>query len=240
MGFMEIDVALPVWGGRLSDSWLYGFRLNYEASEFSLPDIVPVDGGTFHRFDFRAALIWRPKGSPWSGFLAGGPAIAADDSSIDGDALLWTALFGVGYRFSDRFTLLAGGYFSQDFGEPRLIAAPGFIWSPSKQWSASLIGPRLRVAFAPTEDWRIAIEAMPDGGRWSVRTDDGDQAYLDRRTARAGLRLERRFAKNGWIFAGGGWTFSRELNVEDDDGQKLFSSDVDNGAYFNAGLSWRF
>ncbi|MFZ4763544.1 MAG: hypothetical protein ACOYMN_01220, partial [Roseimicrobium sp.] len=116
VGFWDVDVALPVWGGRLSDSWRYGLKLNYEASEFSLPTLVPFDGDTLHRLDFRAAFIWRPEGSPWSGFLSGGPALAADDSSMDEDALLWTAIVGLGYRFSDTFTLLAGGYFSQDFG----------------------------------------------------------------------------------------------------------------------------
>ena len=44
LGFMEVEAALPVWGGRLSESWRYGFRLNYKASEFTLPEIVPIDG----------------------------------------------------------------------------------------------------------------------------------------------------------------------------------------------------
>lgn len=240
LGFMEVDAALPVWGGRLSESWRYGFRLNYKASGFTLPEIVPIDEDTLHRLDFRAALIWRPENSPWSGFLSGGPALSADGASMDEDALLWTAILGIGYRFSDSFTLLAGGYFSQDFGEPRLIGSPGFIWTPARQWSASLIGPRLRIAFAPSEKWRIALEAKPDGGRWSVRTTDDEQAYLDRSTARAGLRVERRFAENGWLFAGGGWTFSRELRAEDGGGQELFDSDVDDGIYFSTGLTWRF
>ena len=238
--YRDVELAVPVYGGRLTDAWFYGFRAWYRLSEFELPASVPHDGDLLHRADLRASLIYRPEGSPWMGFLAGGPALATDGETINSDDVLWTAIFGLGYRFSDTFTLLAGGFFSQEFGEPRLLGAPGFVWTPSEEWAASLIGPRFRVAYAPSSDWRIALEAKPDGGRWSIDTPEGSEAYLDRGAARAGLRIERRISAQGWLHFGAGWMFARELRVESSSGRELYDSDVDDGLYIATGLSWRF
>ena len=239
--YWETQLSTPLFGKKWGDNWIIGARLRYRVSEIEWTDQAFFDGDLLHRLDLSLALVYRPQNSPWNGFISAGPALAGDFSNINSDDLLFVAIAGVGYRFSDRFTLLAGAYFSQDFGEPRLLPGPGFIWNPSPKWTLSLIPPRLRIAYAPNQDWRIAAEAFPNGGRWSVRTQDDEEAFLDRSGARAGLRIERRvIGDNGWLNLSAGWVFARDLILETTGGQTLFDSNVDGGAYVAAGFAWRF
>lgn len=239
--YQEAAFSTPLFGAKLGQDWLVAMRLRYRFAELDWQDQALLDNDPLHRLDLNLSLIYRPESSPWTAFLSAGPALAVDDSGIGDDAWLFTAIAGVGYRFSDRFALLAGAYYSQDFGESRLLPGPGFIWTPSEKWNLSLIPPRLRIAYAPSSDWRVALEAFPNGGRWSVRTLDGQDAFLDRSGARAGLRIERRvIGENGWLHLGAGWVFSRDLTLESERRGILFESDADSGAFISTGFSWRF
>lgn len=238
--YWDVTLSSPIYGRRLGRDWIFGARLRYRFSELDWTEQALFDNDSLHRIDLSLTLVYKPENSPWSGFLSAGPGLSGDGSNINGDDVLYVAIAGIGYKFSDRFTLLAGAYFSQDFGEPRLIPAPGFMWQISKKWTASLIPPRLRIAYAPTEDWRIIAEAFPNGGRWSVTTLTGEEAYLDRSGARAGLRIERRVIGNAWFQLSGGLVFARDLVLESDAGKVLFESDADPSPYVSAGFLWRF
>ena len=238
--YWDARLSAPVYGTKLSDDWTLGVRMRYRASIFDWDQQVLFDNDTLHRVDLNLAFIYKPENSPWMGFLSAGPALATDGSNINGDDIFFVALAGVGYKISETFTLLGGAYFSQDFGEPRLLPAPGFLWTPNDHWTFSLIPPRLRIAYSPNRNWRFAAEAFPDGGRWSITTQNGQDAFLDRSGARAGLRVERRVFGNGWLYVGGGLMFGRELEVETTGGTNLFRSDADTGAWFGTGFAWQF
>jgi opacity protein-like surface antigen len=238
--YWDVTLSSPIYGRKLGRDWIFGARLRYRFSELDWTDQALFDNDSLHRLDLSLTLVYKPENSPWNGFLSAGPGLSGDGSDVNGDDVLYVAIAGVGYKFSERFTLLAGAYFSQDFGEPRLIPAPGFIWQISKKWNISLIPPRLRLAYAPSDNWRIIAEAFPNGGRWSVTTLQGEQAFLDRSGARAGLRIERRVVGNAWLQLSGGMVFARDLVLENDAGQVLFESDAETTPYLSAGFLWRF
>jgi hypothetical protein len=238
--YWDVTLSSPIYGRKLGSDWIFGARLRYRFSEIDWTSQALFDNDSLHRIDLSLTLVYKPGHSPWSGFLSAGPGISGDGGNVDGDDILYVAIAGIGYKVSDRLTLLAGAYFSQDFGEPRLIPAPGFMWSITDKWTFSLIPPRLRLAYAPSEDWRIVAEAFPNGGRWSVTTLDGQEAFLDRSGARAGLRLERRLFGNAWVQLSGGIVFNRDLVLETEGGQVLFDSEADPSPYLSAGFLWRF
>ena len=241
-GFTNWDTRLsaPLFGKRLGENWVIGARLRYRFSEIDWTEQALFDNSSLHRIDLSLNLAYVPEDSPWVGFISAGPALAFDGSAMDGDDLLFVALIGVGYRFNEKFSLLGGAYFSQDFGEPRLIPAPGFVWTPSEAWAISLIPPRLRIAYSPNRDWRLVAEAFPNGGRWSVTTLEGEDAFLDLSGARAGVRLERRCFEKAWLFLSAGAVFSRDLTLETSGGKALFESDADTGLYLAGGFVWTF
>ena len=238
--YWDVTLSSPIYGRRLGRNWIFGARLRYRFSELDWTEQALFDNDSLHRLDLSLTLVYKPENSPWSGFLSAGPGLSGDGSNVNGDDVLYVAIAGIGYKFSERFTLLAGAYFSQDFGEPLLIPAPGFMWQISKKWNVSLIPPRLRIAYAPSEDWRIVAEAFPNGGRWSVTTLEGEEAFLDRSGARAGLRIERRVVGNAWLQLSGGMVFARDLVLETDAGKVLFESDAEATPYLSVGFLWRF
>jgi hypothetical protein len=238
--YWDVTLSSPIYGRKLGRDWIFGARLRYRFSELDWTDQALFDNDSLHRLDLSLTLVYKPENSPWNGFLSAGPGLSGDGSNIDGDDVLYVAIAGIGYKLSERLTLLAGAYFSQDFGEPRLIPAPGFLWQISKKWNLSLIPPRLRLAYAPSEDWRFVAEAFPNGGRWSVTTLEGEQAFLDRSGARAGLRIERRVVSNAWLQLSGGMVFARDLALENEAGRVLFESDAEATPYLSAGFLWRF
>ena len=238
--YWDVTLSSPIYGRKLGRNWIFGARMRYRFSELDWTEQALFDNDSLHRLDLSLTLVYKPENSPWSGFLSAGPGLSGDGSNVNGDDVLYVAIAGIGYKFSERFTLLAGAYFSQDFGEPLLIPAPGFMWQISKKWNVSLIPPRLRIAYAPSEDWRIVAEAFPNGGRWSVTTLEGEEAFLDRSGARAGLRIERRVVGNAWLQLSGGMVFARDLVLETDAGKVLFESDAEATPYLSAGFLWRF
>jgi|GEM_PF-2124547 len=238
--YWDVTLSSPIYGRKLGRDWIFGARLRYRFSELDWTEQALFDNDSLHRLDLSLTLVYKPENSPWSGFLSAGPGLSGDGSNVNGDDVLYVAIAGIGYKFSERFTLLAGAYFSQDFGEPLLIPAPGFMWQISKKWNVSLIPPRLRIAYAPSEDWRIVAEAFPNGGRWSVTTLEGEEAFLDRSGARAGLRIERRVVGNAWLQLSGGMVFARDLVLETDAGKVLFESDAEATPYLSVGFLWRF
>ena len=238
--YWDVTLSAPIFGRKIGTNWLWGARIRYRYSEIDWTDQALFDNDSLHRLDLSFNLVYKPESSPWSGFLSIAPGLAGDGTNITTDELLYVVIAGAGYKFSDRFTLLGGIYFSQDFGEPRLIPSPGFIWEINDRWNFSVIPPRVRLAYTPIENWRLVAEAFPNGNRWSVTTLDGEAAYLDRSGFRAGLRIERRVIGDAWLQVSGGIVFARELAMETEGGRILFESDADPTPYISTGFFWRF
>ncbi len=239
--YWDIRVNTPIWMTELGRDWLLGAVMRYRFSEINWEGQTYFLNDDFlHRIDLNLALLYHPQDSPWLGLLAAGPALATNGGRIDSDDWMFVAIAGVGYRFSKNFTLLGAAYLSEDFGDLSVIPVPGFSWRISEQWDAFLVPPWLRITWKPNSDWRFAAEANTDGSRWSVADLNGDDAYLDRRVIRAGLRVERRLIGNGWLYASGGWMFARELSVETSSEQTIFESDAEAAPYLGAGFVWRF
>jgi hypothetical protein len=236
----QTRLRVPFFGTRLGTDWFLGLQLNHEMTFLDLnPGLLADEELT--RLEVGAILGWRPEGSKWTALLGTWGGVSTDWSEINGEDFVLRVLAAGGYRFSDRFTLLFGAYYSNDFGDATVFPGPGFIWKVTDAWTASLIPPRLRVSYAFNDLWSLSAEAYPDGGTWSAESVDGDQATVERKNFRTGLRLERRLGEKGAIHIGAGWALGRELRAErEDNGSLLFESDVDDGLYISTGFSYSF
>lgn len=239
MEFFQVRLGSPIYARRLGE-FVWGIRASYEFTSLDLSNEVLAESA-FHRMDVGPTVAYVPEGSPWRAFAFGGVGLASDFTEVNSEDVVFSLLAAVGYKFSDSFTLLAGGYYSQDFGDAQIFPGVGFIWNLSERWTMSLLPPRARLSYAPNDSWRFAIEGYPDGGGWSVEAANGEQAGLERKAWRTGVRIERKIADDGWVYVGGGWAFGRELRLEEEgSGRLLLESDVDGGAFFSVGLSFGF
>jgi hypothetical protein len=237
--FFQVRLGSPLYAHR-SGEYIWGIRASYEFTSLDLSNDALAES-SFHRMDIGPALVYLPEGSPWRAFAFGGVGLATDFTKVNSEDVIYSLLAAVGYKFSDSFTLLAGGYYSQDFGDAQIFPGVGFIWDISQRWTMSLLPPRARLSFAPNDSWRFAIEGYPDGGGWSVEAANGQQASLERKAWRAGARIEHKIANDGWAYVGGGWAFGRELRLEEEgSGRLLLESDVDGGAFVAVGVSFGF
>jgi hypothetical protein len=236
----QARLRLPVFGARLGTDWFLGLQLNHEMTFLDLnPELLAHDELT--RLEVGALFGWRPEGSNWTALLGAWGGLSTDWSDIGSDDFVFRALAAGGYRFSDRFTLLFGAYYSNDFGDATLFPSLGFIWKLDDAWTASLIPPRLRLSYALSDRWTFSVEAFPDGDSWSAETLDDSQASVERKNFHAGFRLERRIGESGACHLGAGWALGRELRAErEDNGRLLFESDVDDGLYVSTGFSFSF
>lgn len=238
--FYQARLVAPLYGKKIGEDWVLAARMKYEYSALEMSEDY-LSHDSLHRVEAGPMLLYKAKDSRWSGILAANVGLATDWSEVGEDDVVLSVLGSVGYRFSDEFTLLLGAYYSQDFGDARLFPGIGFLWKISPQWTVNLTPPRLRISYAPTDDWRFVAEAYPDGGSWSVEASNGEQASLERKTLRAGVRVERKITEKGFAYLGGGWAMGRELRLEEEDsGRLLYESDASNGAYFSAGLNFQF
>lgn len=236
----QTRLRLPLFGTAIGTDWRLGFQLNHELTFLDLsPDLLANE--EFHRLELGAVLSWRPESSNWTALLGTWGGLSTDWSDVDGEDFVLRVLATGGYRFSDRFTLLFGAYYSNDFGDATVFPSLGFIWKISDAWTASLIPPRLRLSYAFNDRWSLSAEAYPDGDSWSAESLDGDQATVERKNFRTGLRLERQLGEKGVFHIGAGWSLGRELRAEREDNSRLiFESDVEDGLYFGTGISFRF
>ncbi|CAN5770779.1 hypothetical protein BH11VER1_BH11VER1_10500 [soil metagenome] len=238
--FYQARLVAPLYGKKLGENWILAARMKYEYSVLEMSEDV-LSQDNLHRLEMGPMLIYKAKDSPWSGILAANVGLATDWSEVSEDDIVLSVLSSVGYRFTDKFTLLVGAYYSQDFGDARLFPGIGFLWKISPEWTVNLTPPRLRISYAPGDLWRFVAEAYPDGGSWSVEASNGEQASLQRKTLRTGVRVERRITETGFAYLGGGWAMGRELRLEaQSSGKLLYESDAANGAYFSAGLNFQF
>jgi hypothetical protein len=238
--FYQARLAAPLFGKRIGEEWILAARMKYEYSVLDVSeDLLSQD--SLHRLEMGPMLIYKAKDSAWTGILAANIGLASDWSEINEEDVVLSVLGSVGYRFSDSFTLLLGAYYSQDFGNAKLFPGIGFLWKVSPQWTVNLTPPRLRISYTPTDAWRFVAEAYPDGGAWSVEASNGEQASLERKALRTGVRIERKITENGFAYLGGGWAMGRELRLEEENsGRLLYESDASNGAYFSAGMNFQF
>ena len=236
----QTRLRLPLFGTKLGSDGFLGFQLNLELTVLDL-DPALLENDALHRLELGVLAGWRPETSGWTALFGVWGGLSTDWSDVDSEDFVLRILATGGYRFSDRFTLLFGAYYSNDFGDATVFPGLGFLWKISDAWSASLIPPRLRLTYAFNERWSLSAEAYPDGGSWSAESPDGNQATVERKNFRTGLRLERQLGESGAFHLGAGWALGRELRAErEDNGRLLFESDVEDGLYLSAGVSFRF
>jgi hypothetical protein len=238
--YWDVRLSTPVYGRRLSPSWIFGARFRYRIAEFDWQPQEIFDNSLLHRVDLQLALIYKPETSKWISLLAAGPALVSDLTHITSDDVVFVAMAGIGYQFSPEFTLLAGAYFSQDFGSNSLFPGPGLVWEPTPKWLISFVPPRLRIAYSPNDRWKLALDGFPNGDRWSITTRDGQSAFIDREGLRLGLRLEYQVFNASWIHLGAGWMFERAIRVVDSQANELYSQEADSAPYLMTGFTWRF
>lgn len=239
---LTLRVDGPLWRGssaRLSLNWE---ERHYDAQDgFTL---YPGRGLSFedvHTVGVSGRII-QVLGRNWGVLVRGGVSGSAEVGAGLEDGVSWNVLAGAGYQCSESFR---GGVGVLVLGrlEDDLIIVPAiqFDWRISDQWRMRLEGPSLEVTWRPHDDWLVGLSAGYD----TLRTRLSDRSptnggILEDARLPVRLRVRHELTDAAWVQLSAGVDAWRRVEVEDDDGDRLQSSDMDPGLFFGVALGVTF
>ncbi|MGE9267456.1 MAG: DUF6268 family outer membrane beta-barrel protein [Verrucomicrobiales bacterium] len=233
---------------RFGDDWVLVNYLQYDFTRLDLAGASPfaalsdeLEGG-LHRLALPLTLIHAPAESHWMSGLWLNPTFASGTSGLDADQFFLDLGAGFSYKYSENLMLGLGLYasdFTEDFG---LVIGPGFVWTPGDDWLVSYFGPRFLTRYSFSEKTQLGFEIATRGGRWAIE-DGGQSRKLNLRNWQSGLYLRHNFHEELWLQLGAGYSFARQLEVSERNGDDLAGGkqDLDGSPYFYLSLdiaSW--
>ncbi|MGC6464887.1 MAG: DUF6268 family outer membrane beta-barrel protein [Akkermansiaceae bacterium] len=233
----ELSLVTPLASIRVGEGFVVpAFMYRWNDFQSDAPGLIP--DGSLHQFRLPVVAAWQPA-DRW---LAGGmimPGFSGDLDSSDNFSI--SAVVGAGYEWSDDFALFGGVYYFNGFDESYAIPGLNFIWKPTDRVQVYFLGPFFKINYDISDDWSIGLTGEYDSPTWNVQADEfGPDRDINYRSFRIGLRTDRRVGPYGWAFASAGYSFLRDIAVEDLDSNLLLDEEVDSGFYVETGLSLRF
>lgn len=227
----------------------WSLRAGYEYSSYDFTTgSSPLVGSTSNlvddvtAFDLSWDLTYRID-DEWSLFGGVGALIAGESGADFSDRLNFGGRLGAAYQVDDDLSIGFGAYVREDFGEgvevlPLLLVD----WRIDDEWSFSLDGSQLELAWTPNDSLRLAFYTAFEIRAYAL-ADDGispNGAFNDERWV-VGLGADWRLMPNVDLRAMAGAVVSQEFDIEDRDGEDFRSVESDStGLTASLGLSIRF
>lgn len=234
----EFSLFGPVLALNYNDWHLFSFfyytQTKFETS--SATSLVP--DSTLHSFSLPIAIL-KEHGDDWISGAFVMPSWNGDFDASNNDAIAAGA--GVGYVFNPDFRFLVGAYYSHNYGKDFFIPAIQLIYRPCTDVEAYILGPIAGVSYSINDDWFVGTSVRFSSPTWKVEADDaGPERTVNVSRINLALRTEHRIYKNIWGTLDIGYSFGRELEVEDMGNHELQKSDINAGPFAGIGVSYRF
>ncbi|MGJ8632769.1 MAG: DUF6268 family outer membrane beta-barrel protein [Luteolibacter sp.] len=207
--------------------------LNFDGT----PVGFPIQDEDLHSVSVMAIGIKTFKNSNW--FAAGFSRVelASDFQGIRGDSITYDIGAGVGYRFSDSFTLGFGVVATDLNGEESIFPGINFDWKVCEKFRVGLYGPTFQASYEVNECWKLSILGQNGGGSWNISDNFGQSRTIDLDSYNIGLYTENKVTGSLWLRAGVGVTFANEIEIRDNNAGSSFSRDLDGSLFAQIGLS---
>jgi Domain of unknown function (DUF6268) len=191
-----------------------------------------------HSVSLHLAAVKMSDSSPWFYGAWARAELASDFQHINDDDFTFDIAAGVGYRYSNNFTLAAGAAVLNLNGDTWVCPGINFDWAVNDKVRLGLYGPIALASYTPSEDWSFSLRGTPGGGIWNVTDDFGDSKSVDLSSYQVGAFVGRRLTGKLWLNAGAGLAFANSLEYSDPDGDnETFDEDMDSAFFGQIGLS---
>lgn len=198
----------------------------------------PVADEDLHSVALHLAAVKMNKTSPWLYGAWARAEVASDFQHMNGDDVTFDIAAGVGYRYSDHFTLAAGVCAINLNGDAWVCPGINFDWVVNDQLRVGLYGPMTQISYTPNEDWNISLRGFPGGGNWNITDNNGASQSIDISSYQVGAFVGRRLTGKLWLNAGVGFTLFNNIEYADPDGDnKILDEDMESGLFGQIGLS---
>lgn len=229
---------------KLGGDWQLATALRYRATFLESDGAAPnflLDDETLHNIALQGFLIRASDSTPWIYGLWAQAAISTDFQNVDSDDFLFDVGAGVGYRFANNFTLIAGAVVTELNGDEQILPGLGFDWKVNDCIHVGLLGPNFTASYHPSDDWIFSLKTESGGGVWNVERVPGGSERLEFRSLLVGLHAERRLTESLWLGIGAGVSVGNKLEYGSPDGLTTFKDHPDDGWFAQVGLrvaSW--
>ena len=106
------------------------------------------------------------------------------------------------------------------------------MWNPTPDLSVNILPPFATVSWRFREDYMLSMFARYESATWNVDADNAGPARdVNMSSARAGLRLERRMTEHLWAQVSAGYSFGREMEIENLSNNTLQKDDIDSSPF---------
>jgi hypothetical protein len=233
----EFTLRAPLASIRVGNAYVIPM-LTYRWNEFSTstPNLLPES--TLHQIRMPIAVLYQPA-DHW---LVGGivmPALAGDLSSSDNFSI--AGAIGAAYQYSDDLTILGGLYYFNGYDESYVVGGPGFMWQATDKLQAYFMGPIAGLNYNVNDSWILSLTARYDSPIWNVEADAlGPERDISTSSVQVGLKSEHKLGKNVWGYATVGYSFLRDMEIEDLKSNELQVDDIDAGLFVETGVTLRF
>ena len=215
-------------------AFFYYTQTKFETSSAS--SLIP--DSTLHSFNLPIAIL-KEHGHNWISGAFVMPSWNGDSDASDTDGIAAGA--GVGYVFNPDFRFLLGAYYSHYYGTDTFIPAIQLIYRPCTDVELYILGPIGGVSYSINDDWFVGTSLRFSSPTWKVQADNaGPERTVKVSRINLAMRSEHRLYKNIWGAVDFGYSFGRELEIQDIDNNVLQKSAISAGPFASIGINYRY
>ncbi len=200
-----------------------------------------------HALKLQLALV-HALSEEWGLRLMIRPGMISDFKNLSSDALSVEGAVMFIVRSNEEFQYGFGAVANTDFGEPKILPAAQFIWTPTDDFRLSIVGPKsLDIQYRATELLEVGIVAEIDGNHYrlgakdSLQTPTGsfptEMGRIKYSEVTAGPSIRFHVRPQFSVFVEGGAALKRRFEVFDRDDNKRLDLTPEKGAFFRAGFA---
>jgi hypothetical protein len=241
IGYDQWEVRAPFYYTQLRDWTLAaGFRYQSTQLDISDPSIYPLAEDQLHSLDL-ALFVSKKYSESVDWLFLFNPSLAGDYENTGSDAFNYLTIAGVKWEQSNQLQWIFGAVYTTGIGDDMFVPAVGFIWEPSRQSSLVFAGPIIRYNHKLSGKWELNLGGQFVGNRWHTEGIYGgvvEKRDFRFRSYRVFANLQYNIGRNHALFAGGGFDFAGELELETPTTRD--ERDVENGGNFELGYQFKF
>lgn len=232
-----LSEPIPLWAGM---SMIPVFSYNATSLDFDSTGPFPITDEDLHSLSLQSFFIQDFQNSPWFGLAWTRAELATDFQGIENEDFTFDVAAGLGYRFSDTFTLGFGFAVTNLNGDTEIFPGINFDWVPCENVRIGLYGPNFIASYTFSDSWFVSLDGQPGGGNWNIDDNLGNSRTIQLDSYWLGINTHHRLAGELWMSAGVGYTFGNEIEIRGNrGGPPSFSREMDGAALAQISLSLR-
>jgi hypothetical protein len=239
IGYDQWEIRTPVFFKEAGD-WKFAAGIRYQSTNLDFTDPTDLDEDRLHSLDL-AFFLSKKSSDTLDWLFLFNPTLAGDYENTDSDAFNYLTIAGAKWKQSDNLQWIFGAVYTTGIGDDLFVPAIGLIWEPSDRSSLVFAGPIIRYSYQLSDSLALNLGGQFVGNRWNteaIYNGSLEERNVRYRSYRVSANLQWSLDDHHSIFAGGGYDFAGEFEIESP--TLNTDRDVENGGVFEIGYQYQF